>query len=75
MPIHNELKMPVFHIDDQPVEFHPGEKILSAALRNGEKIPHYCYHPGMSIVATCRMCVVDIVDLGNGRPAPKLQND
>ena len=65
--------MPVFHIDDQPVEFHPGEKILSAALRNGKKIPHYCYHPGMSIVATCRMCVVDIVDLGNGRPAPKLQ--
>ncbi|GIT03480.1 MAG: hypothetical protein CM1200mP28_07390 [Deltaproteobacteria bacterium] len=37
MPINNELKMPVFHIDDQPVEFHPGEKILSAALRNGEK--------------------------------------
>ena len=73
MPINNELKMPVFHIDDQPVEFHPGEKILSAALRNGNKIPHYCYHPGMSIVATCRMCVVDIVDLGNGRPAPKLQ--
>ena len=58
--------MPVFHIDDQPVEFQPGEKILSAALRNGKKIPHYCYHPGMSIVATCRMCVVDIVDLGNG---------
>ena len=65
--------MPVFHIDDQPIEFQPGEKILSAALRNGKKIPHYCYHPGMSIVATCRMCVVDIVDLGNGRPAPKLQ--
>ena len=73
MPINNELNMPVFHIDDQPVEFYPGEKILSAALRNGENIPHYCYHPGMSIVATCRMCVVDIVDLGNGRPAPKLQ--
>ena len=65
--------MPVFHIDDQLIEFQPGEKILSAALRNGKKIPHYCYHPGMSIVATCRMCVVDIVDLGNGRPAPKLQ--
>ena len=65
--------MPVFHIDDQPIKFQSGEKILSAALRNGKKIPHYCYHPGMSIVATCRMCVVDIVDLGNGRPAPKLQ--
>ncbi len=73
IPTNNLLKMPVFHIDDQPIEFQPGEKILSAALRNGKKIPHYCYHPGMSIVATCRMCVVDIVDLGNGRPAPKLQ--
>ena len=27
----------------------------------------------MSIVATCRMCLVDVIDLGNGRPAPKLQ--
>ncbi|MBS1255282.1 MAG: NADH-quinone oxidoreductase chain 3 [Deltaproteobacteria bacterium] len=65
--------MPVFHIDGEPVEFEPGEKILSAALRRGKIIPHYCYHPGMSIVATCRMCVVDVIDLGNGRPAPKLQ--
>ncbi len=65
--------MPVFDIDGEPVEYVPGEKILSAALRCGKIIPHYCYHPGMSIVATCRMCLVDIVDMGNGRPAPKLQ--
>ena len=65
--------MPVFHIDGEPVEFEPGEKVLSAALRCGKIIPHYCYHPGMSIVATCRMCLVDVIDLGNGRPAPKLQ--
>ncbi len=65
--------MPVFHLDGKPVEFEPGEKILSAALRAGFQIPHYCYHPAFSVVATCRMCVVDIVDMGNGRPAPKLQ--
>ena len=65
--------MPVFHIDGEPVEYEPGEKVLSAALRCGKIIPHYCYHPGMSIVATCRMCLVDVIDLGNGRPAPKLQ--
>jgi len=65
--------MPVFQIDDEPVEYEPGEKVLSAALRCGKIIPHYCYHPGMSVVATCRMCLVDVVDLGNGRPAPKLQ--
>ena len=65
--------MPYFYIDDKQVEFEPGEKVLSAALRSGNKIPHYCYHPSMSVVATCRMCVVDVVDLGNGTPAPKLQ--
>ncbi len=65
--------MPVFQIDGEPVEYEPGEKVLSAALRCGKIIPHYCYHPGMSIVATCRMCLVDVIDLGNGRPAPKLQ--
>ena len=30
------------------------------------------YHPALSVVATCRMCLVDVTDLGNGRPAPKL---
>ena len=65
--------MPFFQIDGEPVEYEPGEKVLSAALRSGKIIPHYCYHPGMSVVATCRMCLVDVIDMGNGRPAPKLQ--
>lgn len=64
--------MPTFYIDDQPIEFEPGEKILAAAMRSRIEIPHYCFHPGLSIVATCRMCLVEVVDLGNGRPAPKL---
>ena len=65
--------MPYLYIDNERVEYQPGEKVLSTALRFGKKIPHYCFHPGMSIVATCRMCVVDVVDMGNGSPAPKLQ--
>ena len=65
--------MPFFQIDGEPVEYEPGEKVLSAVLRSGKIIPHYCYHPGMSVVATCRMCLVDVIDMGNGRPAPKLQ--
>ena len=65
--------MPFFELDGKTVEFEPGEKILSAAMRAGIQIPHYCYHPGMSVVATCRMCMVDVIDMGNGRPAPKLQ--
>ena len=65
--------MPFFQIDGEPVEYEPGEIVLSAVLRSGKIIPHYCYHPGMSVVATCRMCLVDVIDMGNGRPAPKLQ--
>jgi len=65
--------MPFFKIDGEPVEYEPGEKVISAALRSGKIIPHYCYHPGMSVVATCRMCLVDVIDMGNGRPVPKLQ--
>ena len=58
--------MPSFELDGKTVEFEPGEKILSAAMRAGIQIPHYCYHPGMSVVATCRMCMVDVIDMGNG---------
>ena len=64
--------MPQIYINDQPVEFEPGEKVLEIAKKAGTEIPHYCYHPALSIVATCRMCLVDIQDMGNGRPAPKL---
>ncbi|MCZ6748214.1 MAG: 2Fe-2S iron-sulfur cluster-binding protein, partial [SAR324 cluster bacterium] len=65
--------MPSFYLDDESIEFEPGESVLSAALRHGQEIPHYCFHPGMSVVATCRMCLVEITDLGNGKGLPKLQ--
>jgi len=24
------------------------------------EVPHYCYHPGLSIAGQCRLCMVDI---------------
>ncbi len=65
--------MPTFYLNEQPVEFSPGETILKAALRAGTEIPHYCYHPGLAITAQCRQCLVEITDMGNGRGLPKLQ--
>jgi NADH-quinone oxidoreductase subunit G len=65
--------MPIFYLNDTPVEFQPGETILKAALRAGTEIPHYCYHPGLKITAQCRQCLVEITDMGNGRGMPKLQ--
>ena len=65
--------MPTFILDNQEIEFQAGEDILRAALREKKFIPHYCAHDALSRVATCRMCLVDVVDAGNGRPITKLQ--
>jgi NADH-quinone oxidoreductase subunit G len=65
--------MPKFYLDGEEIEFQKEDDILSAALRHKKFIPHYCAHEGLSRVATCRMCMVEVVDAGNGRALPKLQ--
>ncbi|MFM8731619.1 MAG: 2Fe-2S iron-sulfur cluster-binding protein, partial [Phycisphaerales bacterium] len=44
-------------INGTAYEFSKGEKILQVALRHDVEIPHYCYHPSMSIPASCRICL------------------
>ncbi|MFO0784623.1 MAG: molybdopterin-dependent oxidoreductase [Phycisphaerales bacterium] len=46
-------------INGKACEFTKGEKILQVALRNDVVIPHYCYHPSMSIPASCRICLAE----------------
>ena len=65
--------MPKFYLDEERIEFQKGDDILKAALRAKKFIPHYCAHEGLSRVATCRMCMVEVVDDGQGRANPKLQ--
>ncbi len=45
-------------VDGTEIEFKPGETILQACMRNGIFVPHYCYHPGLSISGNCRICLV-----------------
>jgi NADH-quinone oxidoreductase subunit G len=33
--------------------------LIEAAQRGGVFIPHYCWHPALSVVASCRMCLVE----------------
>jgi NADH-quinone oxidoreductase subunit G len=47
-------------LDGETVEVEPGRTILQAALAVGREIPHYCYHPGLSIAGNCRMCLVEV---------------
>ncbi len=52
--------MPTFKLDGKTIPFEPGDTIIRAAWRQGIEIPHYCWHPGLSAPANCRMCLVDI---------------
>lgn len=52
--------MPTVIIDGVQIEFQPGEKIIQAAEKVKNHIPRYCYHEGLSIVAQCRMCLVEV---------------
>ena len=52
--------MPQLTINGKTCSFEKGETILQAALRHEEEIPHYCYHPGLSIVANCRICLAEV---------------
>ena len=52
--------MPTFSIDGNEVEIVPGKNVLQTAIDNGIYVPHYCYHPGLSAPANCRMCLVEM---------------
>jgi NADH-quinone oxidoreductase subunit G len=47
-------------IDDQKIRVPKGTLIIEAAKSAGILIPHYCYHPGLPVVGSCRMCLVEI---------------
>ncbi|HWQ08386.1 MAG TPA: 2Fe-2S iron-sulfur cluster-binding protein, partial [Holophaga sp.] len=52
--------MPTLKINDQVITVEPGTLLLDACKQVGIDIPHYCYHPALRPVATCRMCMVEI---------------
>ena len=54
-------------IDGRQITVEKGKTVLQAALENGIHVPYYCYHPGISIDGSCRVCIVKIEKM------PKLQ--
>jgi len=54
-------------IDGRSLTVPEGTLIIEAAKSIGIYIPHYCYHPALSIAGSCRLCLVEIKEM------PKLQ--
>jgi NADH-quinone oxidoreductase subunit G len=49
--------MPTITINGKKCDFTPGQTILQAANNHSVDIPQYCYHDGLSVVASCRICL------------------
>ncbi len=54
--------MAVITVDGKDIEIGDSERlnVIQAADRGGVAIPFYCWHPGLSVVASCRMCLVEV---------------
>ena len=69
-------------IDGEKTQCHPGTNLIDLVTGMGKEIPHYCYHPKLSVSGNCRMCLVELgtpaFDRATGKPvldekgAPKI---
>src|SRR6202041_975946 len=62
-----DQKQIAFTIDGRPVTTVAGTLVIEAAKSQGIEVPSFCYYPGLSLQAACRMCLVEVEKM------PKLQ--
>jgi NADH-quinone oxidoreductase subunit G len=56
-----------FTMDGRQLTVPKGKTVLQAAIEAGIKLPYYCYHPGLGVEGSCRVCLVKVEKM------PKLQ--
>lgn len=59
--------MPRIKINGTEHEFPSGMNVLEACESIGIHIPHFCYHPALKSVGSCRMCKVEVIQGGRSR--------
>src|ERR1700733_8629249 len=62
-----DQKLVTLKINDRDVQVPPGTLVIEATRRIGTEVPSFCYYPGLSLQAACRMCLVEVEKM------PKLQ--
>lgn len=51
-------------INEKEFEAAPGQTVMELAQHHDIYIPHFCWHPGLSVAGVCRFCMVEV----EGRP-------
>src|SRR2546430_9844059 len=62
-----EQKLIKLKINEREVQVPQGTLVIEATRRMGTEVPSFCYYPGLSLQAACRMCLVEV------EKAPKLR--
>ena len=64
--MNNMLELEINH---QKISIREGASVIEAADQAGIYIPRFCYHRKLSVVANCRMCLVEVEGVGKALPA------
>src|SRR5688572_3655545 len=48
------------NIDGKDVSVPKGTNVIEAARLVGVDVPYYCYHPKLTVVGNCRMCLIEM---------------
>ncbi len=48
------------NVDGQDIAVPKGTNMIEAARLASVEVPHYCYHPKLTIAGNCRMCLVEM---------------
>src|SRR5229473_2317209 len=62
-----EQKLIKLKINEREVQVPQGTLVIEATRRLGTEVPSFCYYPGLTLQAACRMCLIEV------EKAPKLQ--
>lgn len=57
---HKNVEKVSLIIDGRRITVAKGTNIIEAARQAGIDVPHYCYHPALSVPANCRICQVKV---------------
>jgi NADH-quinone oxidoreductase subunit G len=52
--------MPKLTIDGIEYEARPGQTVIQVIYENKLDLPHFCWHPALTVAGNCRMCLVEI---------------
>jgi len=55
-----DQKLIKLKINDREVQVSQGTLVIEATRRMGMEVPSFCYYPGLSLQAACRMCLVEV---------------